>query len=106
MQRSALARLARGHRRRLRVGVRADRLAPRAAGAAHRADRHRDEWSAHRRDWSDVRALGAADASGGWHEFTGWITFVVSTFLLLQIGKAIASFDRGQSWLASRVAAA
>jgi exosortase len=49
---------------------------------------------------------GPQYASGGWHEFTGWITFVVSTFLLLQIGKAIASFDRGQSWLASRVAAA
>jgi exosortase len=33
-------------------------------------------------------------ASGGWHTFTGWITFVVSTFLLIKAGNAIAWFDR------------
>jgi len=31
-------------------------------------------------------------ASGGWHTFTGWVTFVLSTFLLVQAGKAIARF--------------
>src|SRR5262249_47106063 len=33
-------------------------------------------------------------ASGGWHTFTGWVTFVVSTFLLIQAGRALAWFDR------------
>jgi exosortase len=33
-------------------------------------------------------------ASGGWHTFTGWITFVVSTFLLIQAGNVMAWFDR------------
>jgi exosortase len=37
-------------------------------------------------------------ASGGWHTFTGWITFVVSTFLLLQVGKAMKRFDRDHGW--------
>jgi exosortase len=32
-------------------------------------------------------------ASGGWHTFTGWVTFVVSTFVLIQAGHAIARFD-------------
>jgi exosortase len=35
---------------------------------------------------------GAHVASGGWHTFTGWVTFVVSTFLLVQAGKAMARF--------------
>src|SRR5262249_28088073 len=33
-------------------------------------------------------------ASGGWHTFTGWVTFVVSTFVLVQIGHALTRFDR------------
>ena len=49
---------------------------------------------------------GSQYASGGWHEFTGWVTFVVSTFLLLQVGKAIAWFGRDRAWPASRVAEA
>src|SRR5262245_60267438 len=32
-------------------------------------------------------------ASGGWHTFTGWVTFVVSTFLLVQAGKMMARVD-------------
>jgi len=36
-------------------------------------------------------------ASGGWHTFTGWVTFVVSTFLLVQAGHAMAWFDRERS---------
>jgi exosortase len=32
-------------------------------------------------------------ASGGWHTFTGWVTFVISTFVLVQLGNAIARFD-------------
>ena len=43
---------------------------------------------------------GPQYASGGWHEFTGWITFVVSTFLLLQIGKAMSWLDRDHAWSA------
>jgi exosortase len=35
---------------------------------------------------------GAHVASGGWHTFTGWVTFVVSTFLLIQAGHAMARF--------------
>jgi len=39
-------------------------------------------------------------ASGGWHTFTGWITFVVSTVVLLQVGKAMAWLDRDHTWSA------
>jgi len=37
-------------------------------------------------------------ASGGWHTFTGWITFVVSTFVLLQISKALTWLNRVHAW--------
>jgi|SRR5437762_9253087 len=46
-----------------------------------------------------VAATGAACelwgrevASGGWHTFTGWITFVVSLWLLVQSARAMARF--------------
>jgi len=43
-------------------------------------------------------------ASGGWHTFTGWVTFVISTFLLVRAGNAIAGSDRGAQ-LSPRVVA-
>jgi exosortase len=39
-------------------------------------------------------------ASGHWHTFTGWITFVVSTFVLVQAGNAMAWLDRDRIWSA------
>lgn len=48
---------------------------------------------------------GSHVTSGGWHTFTGWVTFVVSTFLLLQIGKAMARF-RSEPRLAPEAIAA
>jgi exosortase len=46
-----------------------------------------------------VAATGAACevwgreiASGGWHTFTGWITFVISLWLLVQSSRAMAHF--------------
>jgi len=35
---------------------------------------------------------GREVASGGWHTFTGWITFVVSLWLLVQSARAMARF--------------
>jgi len=35
-------------------------------------------------------AWGPRAASGSWHTFTGWITFVVSVFLLLQLQRLMA----------------
>ena len=48
---------------------------------------------------------GPQFASGGWHTFTGWITFVVSTFLLLQAGKAMTWLNRDRAWSAKVVEA-
>ena len=33
---------------------------------------------------------GPRAASGSWHTFTGWITFVVSVFLLVQLQRLMA----------------
>jgi len=38
-------------------------------------------------------AWGPQLASGGWHTCTGWITFVVSTFVLVQVGNAMTWLD-------------
>jgi exosortase len=35
-------------------------------------------------------AWGPTAASGSWHTFTGWVTFVVSVFILLQLQRLIA----------------
>jgi exosortase len=37
-------------------------------------------------------------ASSGWHTFTGWITFVVSTFVLVQAGRAMTWLDSQRTW--------
>jgi exosortase len=44
-------------------------------------------------------------ASGGWHAFTGWVTFVISMFLLIQAGNAIAWLDREPGFSPRAVAA-
>src|SRR5262249_26822774 len=44
-------------------------------------------------------------ASGGWHTFTGWVTFVVSTWLLVQAGKALARFHSDPRLVPEAIAA-
>jgi exosortase len=48
---------------------------------------------------------GPQFASGGWHTFTGWVTFVVATFVLVQAGNAMKWLDRGRTWSAKVVEA-
>jgi exosortase len=42
---------------------------------------------------------GPQAASGGWHTFTGWVTFVASVFVLVQVQAALArTRARGAPW--------
>jgi len=49
---------------------------------------------------------GPRAASGSWHTFTGWITFVVSVFLLLQLQRLMArGLSAGSAWAPDEVRA-
>src|SRR5918911_2387532 len=37
---------------------------------------------------------GPRAASGGWHTFTGWVTFVVAVFVLVHLSRAIGTANR------------
>lgn len=41
---------------------------------------------------------GPQIASGGWHSFTGWITFVASMFVLMQLRNALAWVSAARGW--------
>jgi exosortase len=45
-------------------------------------------------------------ASGGWHTFTGWVTFVISVWLLVQLSRALTRFGwSGAAWTPGAVRA-
>jgi hypothetical protein len=39
-------------------------------------------------------AWGPKAASGSWHTFSGWVTFLVSVFALVQLQRAMARVRR------------
>jgi exosortase len=47
---------------------------------------------------------GRGVASGGWHTLTGWVTFVVSVWLLVQLSRALTRFTwKRATWTAGAV---
>jgi exosortase len=49
---------------------------------------------------------GREMASGGWHTFTGWVTFVISLWLLVQSSRAITRVGwSGRAWTPGAVGA-
>jgi exosortase len=48
---------------------------------------------------------GGDVASGGWHTFTGWVTFVVSLWLLVQSSRALTRFGWRRAWTPGAVRA-